>query len=152
MIITIFLFNWFTIFGFILCPPPWVDMSLHSDTLFWFRANQSLLLLIFVACLIGEATNNNCLVFGLTQAQTHDLPRLWFDPSSNPWSTTSLVWPKLKPMIYHTRDEYTNHYTSHAIGYKITMLQIVDDNLCWCIVIYLCGEIENKISGQSLPA
>ena len=23
---------------------PWVDMSLHSDTLFWFRANQSLLL------------------------------------------------------------------------------------------------------------
>ena len=25
---------------------PWVDMSLHSDTLFWFRANQSLLFLL----------------------------------------------------------------------------------------------------------
>jgi len=30
---------------------PWVDMSLHSDTLFWFRANQSLLLFLSAACL-----------------------------------------------------------------------------------------------------
>ena len=30
---------------------PWVDMSLHSDTLFWFRANQSLLFLLNAACL-----------------------------------------------------------------------------------------------------
>jgi len=30
---------------------PWVDMSLHSDTFFWFRANQSLLLLLNAACL-----------------------------------------------------------------------------------------------------
>ena len=30
---------------------PWVDMSLHTDTLFLFRANQSLLLLINDACL-----------------------------------------------------------------------------------------------------
>ena len=29
------------------CPP--VDISLHSDTLFWFRANQSLLLLLNAA-------------------------------------------------------------------------------------------------------
>jgi hypothetical protein len=28
-----------------------LDMSLHSDTLFWFRANQSLLFLLSVACL-----------------------------------------------------------------------------------------------------
>jgi hypothetical protein len=28
-----------------------VDMSLHSDTLFWFRANQSLLFLLNDACL-----------------------------------------------------------------------------------------------------
>ena len=30
---------------------PWVDMSLHSDTLFWFRANQSLLFLLNAVCL-----------------------------------------------------------------------------------------------------
>jgi hypothetical protein len=30
---------------------PRVDMSLHSDTLFWFRANQSLLFLLYAACL-----------------------------------------------------------------------------------------------------
>ena len=30
---------------------PWVDMSLHSDTLFWFRANQSLLFLLNAASL-----------------------------------------------------------------------------------------------------
>ena len=29
---------------------PRVDMSLHSDTLFWFRANQSLLFLYNAAC------------------------------------------------------------------------------------------------------
>ena len=30
---------------------PWVDMSLYSDLLFWFWANQSLLLLLNAACL-----------------------------------------------------------------------------------------------------
>ena len=30
---------------------PRVDMSLHSDTLFWFRTNQSLLFLLNAACL-----------------------------------------------------------------------------------------------------
>ena len=30
---------------------PRVDMLLHSDTLFWFRANQSVLLLLSAACL-----------------------------------------------------------------------------------------------------
>jgi hypothetical protein len=30
---------------------PRVDMSLHSDTLYWFRANQSLLFLLIDACL-----------------------------------------------------------------------------------------------------
>ena len=30
---------------------PRVDMSFHSDTLFWFRSNQSLLLLLNAACL-----------------------------------------------------------------------------------------------------
>jgi hypothetical protein len=30
---------------------PRVDMSLHSDTLFWFRADQSLFFLLNAACL-----------------------------------------------------------------------------------------------------
>jgi hypothetical protein len=30
---------------------PRVDMSLHSDPLFWFRARQSLILLLTTACL-----------------------------------------------------------------------------------------------------
>ena len=31
-----------------------VDMLLHSDALFWFRANQSLLLLLNAACLVEK--------------------------------------------------------------------------------------------------
>jgi hypothetical protein len=33
---------------------PRVDMSLHSDTLFWFRANQYLLFLLNAACLAAK--------------------------------------------------------------------------------------------------
>ena len=33
---------------------PWVDMSLHSDILFWFWANQSLLLLLNAAYLVEK--------------------------------------------------------------------------------------------------
>jgi hypothetical protein len=32
----------------------WVDMSLHSDTLFWFRVDQSLLFLLNAACLVEK--------------------------------------------------------------------------------------------------
>jgi hypothetical protein len=58
------------------------DMSLHSDTLFWFRANQSLLFLLNAYS--REATNTNFIVFGLTR-------------------------PGLEPTIYHTRGEHANH-------------------------------------------
>jgi hypothetical protein len=54
---------------------PRVDMSLHSDTLFWFRANQSLLFLLNAACL----------------AEKQQIPTLkslvWPDRGSNPRST-----------------------------------------------------------------
>jgi hypothetical protein len=33
---------------------PWVDMSLHSDTLLWFRANQYLLFLLNAAYLVEQ--------------------------------------------------------------------------------------------------
>ena len=52
-------------------------MSLHSDTLFWFRANQSLLFLFNAACL---ADKQQMTIFSLwfdpTGARTHDLPHL----------------------------------------------------------------------------
>ena len=51
---------------------PRIDMSLYSDTLFWFRANQSLLFLLNAACL----------------AEKHQIPILkclvWPDQDSNP--------------------------------------------------------------------
>ena len=42
-----------------------LDMLLHSDTLFWFRANPSLLFLLNAACL-AEKQQIPILVFGLT--------------------------------------------------------------------------------------
>ena len=67
---------------------PWIDMSPHSDTLSWFRANQSLLFLLDAA--YGEATNSNSIVFGLTRLG-------------------------LEPTIYRTQDQHANHYTTDAV-------------------------------------
>ena len=70
----------------------WVDMSLHSDTLIWFRANQSLLFLLTAACLEEkQATNTNFIVLGLT-------------------------WPGLEPTIYRTRGDHANHYATDAVA------------------------------------
>ena len=53
---------------------PRVDMSIHSETLFWFRANQSFLFLLNAACL----------------AEKQHIPILysmvWTDPGVNPRS------------------------------------------------------------------
>jgi hypothetical protein len=58
-------------------------MSLHSDTFFWFRANQSLLFLYNAACLV-EKQQIPILQSGLTRQG-------------------------LEPMIYHTQGEHANH-------------------------------------------
>jgi hypothetical protein len=68
---------------------PRLDMSLHWDTLSWFRPNHYLFLLLNDAVLSGEATNTNLIVFGLTQ-------------------------PGLEPTIYRIRGEHTNHYRTDA--------------------------------------
>ena len=67
---------------------PWIDISPHSDTLFWFRANPSLLLLLNTKCL-AKKQDTNFIVFGLTP--------LGHEPS-----------------IYHTQAEHkhANHYTT----------------------------------------
>ena len=55
---------------------PCITMPLHWDTLFWFRGNQSFLLLLNAACL-GEKQHIliQCLWFYPTEVQTYDLPR-----------------------------------------------------------------------------
>ena len=42
-------------------------MSLHLDTLFWFRANQSLLFLLTAVCLEEKQQIPIFIVFGLTR-------------------------------------------------------------------------------------
>ena len=70
-------------------------MSLHSDTLFWFRANQSMLFLLYDACLhVAEKQQIPILVFGLTR-------------------------PGLEPTIYRTRGEHTNHYATDMYQEKL---------------------------------
>ena len=66
---------------------PRVDMSLHSDTSFWFRVNKSLLFLINDACL----------------AEKQQIPILW-----------SLVWPDRDSNL-RALGEYANHYATDAV-------------------------------------
>jgi hypothetical protein len=69
-------------------------MSLHSDILFWFRANQSLLFLLNAACLAEKQANTIFIVFGLTQ-------------------------PGLEStMFYRTRGEHANHYATDAVIFR----------------------------------
>ena len=66
-----------------------LDISLHSDTLSRFQASQSLLLLLNAACLAKKKANTSVNLFGLT-------------------------WPWLELMIYHTKSEHSNNYTTVA--------------------------------------
>jgi hypothetical protein len=69
---------------------PRIDMSLHSNTLSWFRANQSLLFLLNAACLAEQQHIPIFLFFGLTR-------------------------PGLEPTVYRTRGEHANLYSTDAI-------------------------------------
>ena len=72
------------------CNSPRVDMSLHSNTVFWFRANQSLLFLLKAACLV-EKQQIPILVFGLIRTV-------------------------LESTIYRTRGEHANHCATDAVA------------------------------------
>ena len=65
-------------------------MSPHSDTLSWFRADQSLLFLLNAACLLEKQQIAICIVFGMTR-------------------------PGLEPTIYRTRGEHCNHYATDVV-------------------------------------
>jgi hypothetical protein len=69
---------------------PRVDMSLHSDTLFWFRANQLLLFLLNAACLAEKQHIQIWIFFRLTR-------------------------PGLEPTIYCAQDEQANHYATEVV-------------------------------------
>jgi hypothetical protein len=78
----------------------WVDMSLHSDPLFWLRANQYFLFLLNAACF----------------AEKQQIPILkslvWPDLGSNPWSTaleTSTLTIITPQMQFRWKKEET-HY------------------------------------------
>ena len=66
-----------------------MDMSLHSDTLFWFQANQSLLLLLNAACIVGK--------------QKYQFYSPWFDPT------------RARTQDLLTQGEHANHYTTDAV-------------------------------------
>jgi hypothetical protein len=91
---------------------PRVEMSLHSDTLFWFRGNQSLLFLLNAACLAEK--QQIPIVFGLTRE-------------------------KLLPMIYRTRGEHANHYATDVVYNLKKNLDIrfsVNKDQRWINVLY----------------
>jgi hypothetical protein len=44
---------------------PWIDMSLHFDILFWFRANKSLFLLLNAACLVVTDKLDHIMLYTL---------------------------------------------------------------------------------------
>ena len=73
-----------------LTPIQRVDMSLHSDTLFWFRTNQSLLLLPNAACNKYQFYNFFGVWFDPTGAQTHDLPHLHWGKRANHYTTDAV--------------------------------------------------------------
>jgi hypothetical protein len=86
-------------------------MSLHSDTLFWFRANQSLLFLLNAAFL----------------AEKQQIPILY-----------SFVWQDRStyPKIYRTRGEHAYHYATDAVPYFYFIFIIFLIKISYCPSIY----------------
>ena len=90
---------------------PWVNMSPHLDTLFWFRANQTCSFSLLINAFLGRSNKYHFIVFGLTR-------------------------PGLEHTISHTRGDHTNHntadevveeedyYTSLIIFYFVIVFQV----------------------------
>ena len=79
-----------------------IDMSLHSDTLSWFRAKQYLLLFLNVVC-GGSKYQFCCLWIDLTGARTHDLAH----SEANTLTIASTMWFKFL-MMKRGREESSN--------------------------------------------
>ena len=95
------------------------DMSLHSDTLFWFRANQSLLFLLNVVCL----------------AEKQQIPILvWPDLGSNPrLNALEVSTLTIMPLILNE---------IQPISTNIILMEFCD---CFFWFIYICIVIGEPI-------
>jgi hypothetical protein len=65
-------------------------MSPQSDTLSWFRVDQSLLFILNAACLPEKQQISICIVFGMTRSG-------------------------FEPTIYRNGGDHPNHYASDAV-------------------------------------
>jgi hypothetical protein len=74
---------------------PRIDMSFHSDTLFWFRATQSLFFLLNAVCLAEKQEIPISIVFGLTRSRLEPMFYCsWCEHTITPlmqWMYVSLV-------------------------------------------------------------
>jgi hypothetical protein len=73
-------------------------MLLILNTLLWFRANQSLHILLNAVCLVEKPK----ITISYSLVRTHDLP---YQRRANPRST---IPEAIEPTIYHTRGERTH--------------------------------------------
>jgi hypothetical protein len=69
---------------------PCIDMSPYSETLAWFRANQSLFCLLYPGCLAEKQHIEIAIPFGLIRSRR-------------------------EPRIYSTRGEHANQYTTECL-------------------------------------
>ena len=91
----------------ILCNNTSTHMSLHWDTLSWFRVIQSLILFINPASLVKKQKYKlNSRWFDLTWTRTHYLQ----DSRWACYLLHHLTWPGLEPTIYKTQGEHAIHY------------------------------------------
>jgi hypothetical protein len=67
-------------------------MSLHSDTLFWFRANQTFLFLLNAACLVEKQ-----IVFGLTRVGLE--PTIYHTQGSNHYASDAAALKNVRAPI-----------------------------------------------------
>ena len=81
---------------------PRINIPPYSDTLSWFRANQSLAYLLNGVCLAKKQQIPIFIVFGLTRS-------------------------RLEPTIYRTRSVHANHYTTNASNKSV----VAPEHIWW---------------------
>ena len=115
----------------------WIDMSLHSDTLSWFRANQSLLFLLNDACLLEKLQILKTLVWpdqdSNSRSTVLEASLLTITPSMRLLYIYIYVWKlnqtvlefdfwAVKFLFFPRRDLNSHHwYTAYIVWYIVTI-------------------------------